>query len=316
MDPTVAGVLIGAGGAAVVAVAGFWANARNTRLTTEVSRRAVEAAQRTVELTEQGQVTDRYAKAIEQLGSGQLEVRIGGIYALERIARDSPRDHPTIMEVLAAFIREHSREQWPPAEPGAEPAARTTRPDVQAAATVIGRRSVGYDSQPIDLRAASLARADLTGADLTGADLNGVDLTRANLADVNLAGANLFVADLTRANLLGVDLTRANLLGAYLHSANLTGADLTGASLFGASLVGANLTGADLTGVNLTRADLTRADLTETDLTGANLNEAHLTGAFWPADAAVPEGWQRDAETRGLSQAGTGSGAADPPPRT
>jgi hypothetical protein len=41
-------------------------------------------------------------------------VRIGGIYALERIARDSAIDHPTVMEVLAAFIREHSQEQWHP----------------------------------------------------------------------------------------------------------------------------------------------------------------------------------------------------------
>jgi hypothetical protein len=33
-------------------------------------------------------VTDRYTKAIEQLGSDRLDVRIGGIYALERVARD------------------------------------------------------------------------------------------------------------------------------------------------------------------------------------------------------------------------------------
>jgi len=66
-------------------------------------------------------VTDRYTKAIEQLGSDKRDVRIGGIYALERVARDSPRDHPTVIEVLAAFIREHSREQWP------EPMADTLR---------------------------------------------------------------------------------------------------------------------------------------------------------------------------------------------
>jgi hypothetical protein len=54
---------------------------------------------RTHELTEQGQVTDRYTKAIEQLESEKLDVRIGGIYALERVARDSARDHPTVMEV-------------------------------------------------------------------------------------------------------------------------------------------------------------------------------------------------------------------------
>jgi hypothetical protein len=61
-------------------------------------------------LSRQGQVTDRYTRAVEQLGSYRIEVRIGGIYALERIARDSKRDHPAVMEVLAAFARVHSHE--------------------------------------------------------------------------------------------------------------------------------------------------------------------------------------------------------------
>jgi hypothetical protein len=63
---------------------------------------------RTYRLTQQGQIADRYTKAIEQLGSATLDVRLGGIYALERIANDSKRDHPTIVEVLSAFVREHS----------------------------------------------------------------------------------------------------------------------------------------------------------------------------------------------------------------
>jgi hypothetical protein len=63
-------------------------------------------------LSREGQVTDRYTKAITQLGDETLNVRIGGIYALERVARDSAKDHPTVMEVLAAFIREHSHEPW------------------------------------------------------------------------------------------------------------------------------------------------------------------------------------------------------------
>ena len=71
-------------------------------------------------------MTDRYTKAIEQLGSGKLDIRLGGIYAPERIAHDSPRDHPTVLEVLAAFIREHSHEPWPPKEPGAKTPGRRT----------------------------------------------------------------------------------------------------------------------------------------------------------------------------------------------
>jgi hypothetical protein len=39
---------------------------------------------RTYRLTQQGQITDRYTKAIEQLGAEKLEVRLGGIYALGR----------------------------------------------------------------------------------------------------------------------------------------------------------------------------------------------------------------------------------------
>jgi hypothetical protein len=65
---------------------------------------------RNFSLSRQGQMTDRYAKAVEQLGSDKMDVRIGGIYALERIAHDSRRDHSPIMEVLSAFVREQSRD--------------------------------------------------------------------------------------------------------------------------------------------------------------------------------------------------------------
>jgi hypothetical protein len=62
----------------------------------------------TYRLSQQGQITDRYTKAVEQLGSDKLDVRLGGIYALERIAVDSKRDHPTVVEVFSAFVREHT----------------------------------------------------------------------------------------------------------------------------------------------------------------------------------------------------------------
>lgn len=54
-------------------------------------------------LAQEGQLTDRYAKAIEQLGDDRLYIRLGGIFALERLGVDSPRDHPTVVEVLSAF---------------------------------------------------------------------------------------------------------------------------------------------------------------------------------------------------------------------
>lgn len=68
---------------------------------------------RTYRLTQTGQVTDRFTKAIGQLGDAARDVRIGAIFALERITKDSPEDQPTIMEVLTAYVREHAPRQRP-----------------------------------------------------------------------------------------------------------------------------------------------------------------------------------------------------------
>jgi uncharacterized membrane protein len=58
---------------------------------------------RIFDLSRQGQVTDRFTRAIDQLREEcKLDVRLGAIYALERIAWDSQRDHGPIVEVLTA----------------------------------------------------------------------------------------------------------------------------------------------------------------------------------------------------------------------
>ena len=54
---------------------------------------ALLLTERRFALSRNGRVTDRYATAREQLGSEKVDVRIGGIHALEQIARDSPIDH-------------------------------------------------------------------------------------------------------------------------------------------------------------------------------------------------------------------------------
>ena len=161
-----------------------------------------------------GQLAGRYAVALEQLDRDELDVRIDGIRALERVARDSPGHHPAVMGMLAAFIRERSHQPWPPPDPGGQARQRSPRPDVQAAITVVGRRLAERDVERVDLAGADLAGADLAGADLSGADLGGARLT----------GANLDGADLT-----GADLTDADLADTDLASAKFAGAELTGA---------------------------------------------------------------------------------------
>jgi hypothetical protein len=71
----------------------------------------LKAAQDQLVIAQEGQITERFTRAVDQLGSDQLVVRLGGIYALERIAMNSPRDAATIAEVLSSYIRQHA--PWP-----------------------------------------------------------------------------------------------------------------------------------------------------------------------------------------------------------
>jgi Pentapeptide repeats (8 copies) len=179
----------------------------------------------TLRATEQGQITDRYTKAIAQLGNADRDIRLGGVYALERLRRDSPPDQPTIMDVLADFAREHAQDP-PPDTYKPLPLFKGTPLDIDvgAALTVLGRRNRAHDQRftfnlaGADFHGKNLSRLNLSRADLFGADLSGADLTGAWLIDANLTRANLESANLTRGL-----LDRATLTGTHLESANLSG---------------------------------------------------------------------------------------------
>jgi hypothetical protein len=223
--------------------------------------RQVQTGRQQVHLAEQGQITERFTRAIDQLGSAHLDVRLGGLYALERIARDSPDDRATIGEVLTAYIRGHAPwpprlEDQPPIEAAIETVAflRLRAPDVQAALTVLGRGHFADpdpDAPQLDLADTDLRRSYLSRADLRRARLYGADLRRARFDDTDLRGTTLIRAYLQEAHLLG-----ANLQDAVLHHADLRDADLTDANLAGADLRHANLQGTKLDGVDLRGARL------------------------------------------------------------
>jgi pentapeptide repeat protein len=144
---------------------------------------------------QEGQITERFTKAIDQLGAIhedgklKLEVRLGGIYALERIARDSEKDHWPIMEILTAYVREHAvRVQ------DENPDVKPLTKDIQAILTVVGRRARTYgngEDQALDLRNAFLKGANLSGAHLEEAKLSGAHLEEAKLSGAHLEGAYL-----------------------------------------------------------------------------------------------------------------------------
>jgi uncharacterized protein YjbI with pentapeptide repeats len=278
----------------------------------------------TFNLQREGQITDRFTKAIDQLGAVEtgadgksrinLEVRVGGIYALERIARDSPTDHWTIMEVLSTYVRENSPAtnnagkaavEQPPQRtpiPHANVTEQHLRADLQAVLTVIGRRNITHDppNGHVDLSKADLTGADLTGADLTGITFPNADLSAAELGGAQLNAANLRGADLTGADLTEADLSEADLSGAHFNNASLSNAHLNRAYLNGTDFSRADLSGADLSGgvdprgMVLSIEYVNGADFSGVDLTGVSgLNQSQLDKVKGNMDTKLPEGRTR-----------------------
>lgn len=242
-------------------------------------------AQQNIRIAIEGQITDRFTKAITQLGDTKLEVRLGGIYALDRISSDSPKDHWSIMEVFTAYVREHTKVRESKQTPKQLAGKQTPAPDIHAILTVIGSRTLFYsdgltlvpmerDDQHLDFQETDLAGETLPHANFSGANFYKTQLMYARLQDASLVGTNFHLS-----NLLGSDLTGANLTHADLSVANISQTNLTGARLNEANLNGAKIRYADLTKVHLNGANLRGADLTGTSLGGADLTESDFSFA-------------------------------------
>lgn len=223
---------------------------------------SLNATRDQIAIAQQGQYTDRYSRAIEQLGRqgpDQLQIRLGGIYALERLARDSPRDQSTIIEVLTTFVRTSTHPKaLEPSGPNCPDIPPT--PDIQAALTVLGRRVTVHDGDAIiNLDNLCLTGANLEAANLSKAILNGTDLRKAIFVGAHLEDTQFIQADLSGAQLWNADLS-----GARLESANLTDADLMDSKLVGADLSwitingNTNFIGVDLSGAYLEHAPIPR----------------------------------------------------------
>ncbi|WP_413102482.1 pentapeptide repeat-containing protein [Streptomyces sp. Inha503] len=259
-------------GAGAVAAMSLYYTHRSHKQTEKMFEHTREKDREQAELTREGQVTERYVEAVKLLASDVLTERLGGIYALERIMRDSERDHNTVVEVLSAFIREHAQKGAANRAPsgdgskteGANSRRGQLRSDLQAALVVLGRRPEreGLEEE------GGLERINLTQTDLRGAELYNHSLRNIELREARLDDAQFYMVDLS-----GAELQRS-----CFEDADFCWADLSIVNLGLANLRNTRLHGACLENATLWRADLTGADMTEARLQGANLKEARLDG--------------------------------------
>lgn len=227
--------------------------------------------------TIQWQGTDLQLEKTETVGSEgswqvfretvpNIEVRIGGLLSLERIAQDSVRydagrDHVRVMEILCAYVRENApasnaKNAPVPLEANDESiegkrqrdlfhwsmSLDPPRADVQMALTIIGRRGPEQieieRTQKPDTR--KMYSPDLSRTSLQKANLEGLDFSTASFYRSHLEGAFCKGANLSRCNFIYGKLSvlsgdHAILSGAKFDSADLSQASLRGAELYDCS---------------------------------------------------------------------------------
>jgi len=157
-------------------------------------------------------ITERFSKAVEQLGSDKIETRLGGIYALERISKDSEKDYWTIIEILTAFVREHAKlspekdvkpitsknaltteakdtpdKTQAPTQAEKERQILPPPTDIQAVLTVLSRRAhTPFNTKMGDTTYISLGKFKISNVNLSQVNLQYADLEGADLQDANL----------------------------------------------------------------------------------------------------------------------------------
>ncbi|MEM8572034.1 MAG: pentapeptide repeat-containing protein [Pseudomonadota bacterium] len=232
-----------------------------------------------------------------------LEVRIGAILTLDRIARENREEHIRVMDILCAYIREnapasgaedHGLGDWPdyPESPTADimqqrrgalwerreklekwvndlPDPRT---DIQKAMEVIGNR----DPESVARIEDKFVRDGETGYWL---DLRKTNLRKCNLSHLDFRRARFGAARMEGANLEEAWMGVANLEEAWMGGANLVKARMEGANLVKARMEGANLVRAQMEGANLEEARMERANLEGARMESANLVKARMESA-------------------------------------
>ena len=292
-------------------------------------------ADRQADTARQGLLNERYQKGAEMLGNSVLSVRLGGIYALQHVAKEHPDQyHIRIMQLLCAFVRSPTMDRDGKADEtpltdnpqwhniriwqDRQMSALIVGEDIQAIMEAIGGRGKEYIAleQKKDFKL-DFGSANLNGLMLKDIDLSYADFTNAILSNTLFVDADLSFAKCLRGNFsnvqfLQVNLCHANFWFVNLSNANLKSVNFSEAQIMESKLYGSDLRAADMSKTFLIRTDLSNTKLGAAKLFGAHLNDTNLSGAElydFESESKQP--------VKGLTQAQLDMACADPnnPPK-
>jgi len=222
LDALRTGLSIGLGGGGALALYLSWRRQRAAEITLAQAATALVQKDRDYDHTEsdarERRITDLYTKAVEQLGSDKAPVRLGGLYALERLAQDNPPQRQTIVNVLCAYLR------MPYTLPGQEPDIDADSGLLDVHRERVQEREVRLTAQRILThhlrRTINPSEAGFAATYWPNLDL---DLTKATLIDFSSMGVTVDTVDFTDAQFVG---------SAYFFQANFTHVALFGGARF------------------------------------------------------------------------------------
>lgn len=190
---------------------------------------------RQVDTAQRGLLNERLQKGAEMLGSKDLSVRFGGIYALHQLGEEYPDIyHIQVMKLLCAFIRHPTEDEALVTDPFVEEWG--PRADLVAVVEIICKRSnlqIQIEQKAdfiLDLKNADLNKLSFKSAYLSEADFFGAMLIRTSFENANLTGAKFADATFSKKDPLDdVSADQEYLKPAELHT-DLREADVSGAS--------------------------------------------------------------------------------------
>lgn len=264
-------------------------------------------------ISEDKNVSERFIKAIELLSDDRIQMRLGGVYSLERIARDSKEDHPVVMDVLLAFIRDRSQRrinskdsflqdfmnQIDAQKSMNQIDAKNTNntEDIRSAILVVVQRNRKYDKENFE---PNLQHACLDGLNLSNLNLEKFNFSNASLKGTILKGSRLAYANFNMANLDNAKLQNTKAFSAsFMYSSmkwvrldsnsSWMNVDLRYATLNEANINGATLDRSDLRFASFKKAKLMRSRLRKTYLEYVIFDEAELRDAIFTGATGLSE---------------------------
>jgi len=230
---------------------------------------------RNVFAAEQTRLTKTFSDAITQLGSVDkdgvpvIPVRLGGIYALERLSRDSPKDAYVICRILSQYVQVESNKWRETLKSKVDP---PTLPDIEAALIVLGIIARGKQLR----RGEALRFFDAFLPNLT---LSGRSLGNFHFHRTVLAGSRLDNTDCTRAGFQACDLVSCSFANSRLVKCEFN--KVEGRGIILSSVQGAQSTflACDLREAEFVDSALEKCEFSDSDLSGSIFTRAKMVGA-------------------------------------